>query len=456
MGKNKTYVRKYKKSWEKETLLKPWLAAIPGNDRHARCKYCNTKLVAHHIDLVNHAKTKQHCDNAKPFSTARTLTDLGVKNIVIDNTVSIIEMKLTVHVAIHSTLRPVDHLGEIVNTLTEKEIAIHQTKCSAFIKNALVPAMLRELVQDLKGTSYSLIVDESTDITMQKQLCVVVRYYNASLKHIVTNFIAMIIIENGTADTIFDAIVNYRQAHNIPIERCIGLATDGCISMVGCNHSLIKNFKQVCPNIVHIKCICHSIQLASSYALLVLPRNIEALVELTYNWFSHSTLRQLDYKAMYAAINVGEELLKIMQKTKTRWLPIASCVERIMQKYDELKEHFRKAAATERCLIAEDLFGKYGDPVIKLYLVFIMPYLRELNRVSKLLQLEKGSPVKLLSELMTLYRTCLSAVMRPVTFTTWSSTLKYNVEDARNQLSLSAIYFGTNTSCWLLSTSPST
>lgn len=85
----------------------------------------------------------------------------------------------------------------------------------------------------------------------------------------------------------------------------------------------------------------------------------------------------------------------------------------------------------------------YADPVIKLYLVFLLPILRELNRVNKLFQLEKGSPVKLLAELMTLYRSCLEKVMRPVTFTTWSATLRYDVADPQNHLPIAAIYFGT-------------
>ena len=102
-------------------------------------------------------------------------------------------------------------------------------------------------------------------------------------------------------------------------------------------------------NIVYIKCICHSIQLCSSYALRVLPRAVEYLVSQTYVWFSHSTIRQIRYKEVYKTINVGEEPLKILKVSDTRWLSIAQCVERILDQYEELKLHFQLMSNQERC-----------------------------------------------------------------------------------------------------------
>jgi Domain of unknown function (DUF4371)/hAT family C-terminal dimerisation region len=310
------------------------------------------------------------------------------------------------------------------------------------IKRVLGPAVHEELLLDLKDSIYSLIVDESTDITLEKQLCVMVRYYSSTSQKITTTFLGLLSLESGTADGIFQAIKNFLQLKNISISRCFGLATDGCSAMCGKNNSVITKFREVCPNIVHIKCICHSIQLCSSYALKVMPRNVEFMVAETYNWFCHSTARQQKYKALYTCMNVGEDPLKILKLSDTRWLSIAPCVKRVLDQFDELKLHFQLAKDEERNYTAELLYNMYTAVENKLYLVFLQPILQELNRVNKLFELDRASPVKLLSELMTLYRCILNRIMRPTTFSTWASTLQYNIDDQSNHLPLAAVNFG--------------
>ena len=166
--------------------------------------------------------------------------------------------------------------------------------------------------------------------------------------------------------------------------------------MCGRNNSVITKFQAVCPRVVHIRCICHSIQLCSSYALKTLPCNIEFMVAETYNWFCHSTVHQQKYKQLYSCINVGEEPIKILKVSDTHWLSIAPCVQHVLDQYEELKLHFQLVKDEECNYTAKLLYQMYCTPENKLYLLFLKPILLELNRVNKLFQLDKGSPVKLL------------------------------------------------------------
>ena len=102
---------------------------------------------------------------------------------------------------------------------------------------------------------------------MEKQLCVFVRYYSQLKKCIVTTFLGIIALESGTAEGIFNAVVQFLDTNKLQVEKCNGLATDGSNVMCGRNNSVITKFQAVCPRVVHIRCICHSIQLCSSYAL---------------------------------------------------------------------------------------------------------------------------------------------------------------------------------------------
>ena len=126
-------------------------------------------------ETCSNNKAKQ---NAAKFPSARTLFDVGCSSKQVDNTEKIAELKLAAHIACHSSIATVDHLGEIVKIISGKDISLHRTKCSALIKKALSPAVCDELLTDLKDQSYSLITDESTDTGMEQQLCVVVRYYS--------------------------------------------------------------------------------------------------------------------------------------------------------------------------------------------------------------------------------------------------------------------------------------
>ena len=308
MGKWAKYHKKYCKDWEKEEILKEWILSVPGDDQKAYCKYCKTQIRAHHGDLVSHAKTEKHKRNKQPFSSSRTLFELGCQSKKVDNSLKVTEIKIAAHIACHSSLNTVDHLGELFKDVSGKDVKLHRTKCTALIKCVLGPAMLEQLLQELADIPYSLIIDESTDIGNEKQLCIMVKYYSAAKQQILTSFLGLLSIESGTAEAIFQAIIEFLRAKELDIKQCIGLATDGCNTMCGRNNSVITKFRELCPNIIHIRCICHSIQLCSSHALKVMPRNVEFMVSETYNWFSHSTSRQRKYRQIYSAINVGKHL----------------------------------------------------------------------------------------------------------------------------------------------------
>jgi hypothetical protein len=101
--------------------------------------YCKSEIRAHHADLVAHAATAKHQRSAVPFSNARNLFDVGVRKETIDNSLKSAELKLAVHIACHSSVLTVDHLGELVKEITGKDIALHRTKCTALITRVLGP-----------------------------------------------------------------------------------------------------------------------------------------------------------------------------------------------------------------------------------------------------------------------------------------------------------------------------
>lgn len=253
----------------------------------------------------------------------------------------------------------VDHLSELCKQQFRDsksgDLRVHRTKCTNIIKNALAPHFIKEIVSDLGDQEYSLLL-ESTDISVSKLLGISIRYFSRSLKTIISTFLGLVELEDGTANSIVNGVKGLLFALNIEIKKMIGIGTDNATVMTGTNngvHALLKNATGN-DNLILVRCVCHSLQLALSHASEeTLPRNVEFLIRETYNWFSHSSNRRLYYKNIYQTINCGSEPLAIPQMCNTRWISIEPAVNRILNQWVELKLLFEVARRNDHCYMAE-------------------------------------------------------------------------------------------------------
>ncbi|CAH2108899.1 unnamed protein product [Euphydryas editha] len=218
---------------------------------------------------------------------------------------------------------------------------MHRTKCTEVIKNILAPHFTEKLIKDIGEQKYSLIIDESTDISTSKQLGIVIRYFSRKLKKVVSLFLALEQLETSDAIGIVKALLSCLQKYGLNKNKLVALGTDNASVMTGINNGVYKILKNDIPNLILIRCTCHSLQLAVSHASEhTLPINIEFLIRETYNWFAHSTKRKNEYQEIYETINCGEAPLKILQVCDTRWLSIEPAVRRILAQWKEMTLHF--------------------------------------------------------------------------------------------------------------------
>lgn len=123
------------------------------------------------------------------------------------------DLKLAVYIATHSAVRNIDHLNALLVGLGKKSVLeslrMHRTKCSKLISNVISPALLFDLVSDIGNEAYSLIVDESTDVSTQKYMAICVRYYSSSKAVIVTQFLGIIQIVETTTIALYDYLTAY-------------------------------------------------------------------------------------------------------------------------------------------------------------------------------------------------------------------------------------------------------
>ncbi|CAN8019325.1 unnamed protein product [Ixodes persulcatus] len=271
----------------------------------------------------------------------------------------------------------------------------------------------------------------------------VVRYFSASLKKVVSTFLGLFTLEGQSAQQIAQGLLDFLTSVGLDFMRCIGIGTDGCNVMVGKNNSVYTHLRRKNDTLVLVKCVYHSIQLCASRAVEVLPRNLEFLVGRSYSWFSHSAPRRQEYDTIYRLINSGKEPLKLVQLSGTRWLSISSCCKRILEQWEELKLLFALCKEKYRCYDAEILSEVYRDPVNKLYLEFLNPLLQEFSRINKLFQLETGNLLNLVDCLQNFFRSMICRVINPSYIpAAGEGLLEVNLEDSATHLPLSALDFG--------------
>lgn len=163
-----------------------------------------------------------------------------------------------------------------------KEMHIKRTKFNDTMK-MLGRAVNEDLAVKLRITKFSIIIDETTDISSMKCLAVLVMYFDTVTHSIHVRLLDVLdIYENETTgsrgENLYKLIIKCLEDHMIPIHNLLGLAADGAANIMGEHNSLCSKLRAEVPAITIFKCICHSIHLCASEAAKCLPRQCEDII----------------------------------------------------------------------------------------------------------------------------------------------------------------------------------
>ena len=95
----------------------------------------------------------------------------------------------------------------------------------------------------LQAGYFSIIIDETTNISATKELAVVCRYYNKEKQNIISQFYDMIPTASGTAESIYKSIVTMFNKDDVPMSNIVGFAADTTNSMFGQHNSVASRLK---------------------------------------------------------------------------------------------------------------------------------------------------------------------------------------------------------------------
>lgn len=395
-----------------------WLVANSTNDNLAYCRYCRIYLKAHKKDLISHAKNDKHKKSTEWEKSAKATTPISkiYKPILAEST-KIVELKIAAFIAEHCSLLTVDHLINILPQLDPssdalKNLKLHRAKCS-MLKNVLGPSMLEDLIEEIGDSPYSIIIDESTDLSTQKVLCIMVRFFSHKTRQVVTTFYRIIKVIECDAKSLHEAIVNQFKKDGLKLENLIGIGIDGANVMVGKYNSVTALLKRELSDLIIVKCVSHFLHLCAEKAAELLPRQLEFLVRETHNWFSYSPKRLDNYKKLYETINNNNDPKKIQALSGTRWLARYQAICTILDQWDELKLLFSIAMSDDKCFMAERFHGIMDRLPFKAFLVFLKNELKTVTQLNFLFQSDNVEPTKLFEDLFLLYKNLLQRLVVP-------------------------------------------
>ena len=185
------------------------------------------------------------------------------------------------------------------------------------------------LVDMKQSNSYSIMADESTDVSVLKQL---VLYGRAVVKgELKTRFLKIVDLSDGKAPTILAAITTYLQTADLSIDDLSSFGSDGASVMTGRHRGVAALLRAMNSQIISVHCICHRLALATGQAstdIKYLKRMKEYLLAL-WKYFHYSPVRSNHLKSMQQVMESPE--LKVLKAVDTRWLSHKAAVSALLR-----------------------------------------------------------------------------------------------------------------------------
>nr|XP_047142918.1 uncharacterized protein LOC124817151 [Hydra vulgaris] len=168
--------RKYLEKWEADY---PWLKKSSDGTKSAFCTLCRVTIQPRKSSVEQHSGTFRHATREKHLNTKSQIT------------FPLVSKKADCEADIST----INHLGEIISLYGKnsplENLRLHRTKCTQIIKNVISSSIESEISESMADKPFSILIDESTDVSLTKHLCICARYYSDEQKSVIDDFLGL-------------------------------------------------------------------------------------------------------------------------------------------------------------------------------------------------------------------------------------------------------------------------
>ncbi|XP_066587616.1 zinc finger protein 862-like [Prorops nasuta] len=443
-------VRNFVYSWLSNKKFSPWLV---NRDNQAFCNACKRVLSNRKNVLEKHVKSESHLwvmDNnysSVENNDAPTSFCSSEENLNISDLVKSAEIKLASYFAEHNvSIQSVDHLVDLIKvTFTRPEIVeqikLHRTKCSKIITNVLEKREMERTSDALRNNYFSILLDESTDITDKKCLSIVVQYFSTEMNNVITELFKIIELDatDCSAEKLFAAFKNCFFQYGIPFENIVGFACDNASVMLGSRDSFLARLKEIVPRVILLNCICHTSAIVAKKACKELPQECFELMRGVATYVSGSAKRCAILKEFQTFCEV--ETHKILKIGETRWLSTQKCVDRLIENWSCLRLFFTDACFNDKLESATKILDLLNSDTIKCYFLFLNYALTAFNKFNAFFQSRNVLIHKLVKTSKTLIKQFGQNFLKAEAL---SEIECLNLHDLKYYLDIDLIYLGSD------------
>ncbi|KAJ1104278.1 hypothetical protein NDU88_001690 [Pleurodeles waltl] len=157
-----------------------------------------------------------------------------------------------------------------------------------------INSMIRsDFMAELRSARYhTLIIDESTDISVTKMLILFFKFRSVTSTEHKTVFGGIVTLSACNAEAITLAVKDFYTANKLDLMKKVMFTPDSVSVMLGKNNGVASRLKQSIPHLVEQHCVLHREDLGvdGTWKKVLMIREMEKLLTTVYTVFSRSPL----------------------------------------------------------------------------------------------------------------------------------------------------------------------
>ena len=196
---------------------------------------------------------------------------------------------------------------------------------------------------------FSVLVDETKDISRQEQLAIVLRYVSLPTASIHEHFLTYVIAENLDAESLTKYILDAFNEYKLDVSCLVSQGYDGASVMSGKISGVQARIKEIAPSALYIHCNAHCLNLClvDSVKVVKYAGDFFALLESLYVFISSSKCHAM-FICHQQAIYTDKQVRQLQRLSDTRWACRADAVTAICHTYEAVLATLQECIDSDR------------------------------------------------------------------------------------------------------------
>ncbi|KAF0687421.1 52 kDa repressor of the inhibitor of the protein kinase-like, partial [Aphis craccivora] len=256
-----------------------------------------------------------------------------------------------------------EHLNSILQTPGRNKYITPQ------IQNEIISScgnlILQTIVKKVNDSQcFSVLADETTDISVTEQLALCVRYIDKE-NNANESFLKFIQVQSLSGKNLADSILNGLMSCGINCDFLYGQGYDGASNMSGQFQGVQAQIRSKYPKALYVHCAAHSLNLAVSTASNIKPvRNCLGIIEKLYVFFNTPKRNTVLLSAIENG-NTDQKVKTLKRLCATRWVQRYDSINDFVELFEfvvnalECISNWNDSSATDATLLLKSIDSEF-------------------------------------------------------------------------------------------------